>query len=468
MLSLSDSTLNTLSTTLNAEKISKLNNLILESISTFNNKYKEINNGLMELKLEFLNHLNAVQSLLHNKDNEENIQKSQTPIQGNFQNTNLSSSLFENYEIKNIDDNLKFREKKNLGKFERIFERKKTYTYLPGKNFKLSSILFNKERRDDVGKKNVSFHPESVKEKKVNKKNENKNNQDFENKDNKENQNKDILDKDDKENQKKENIDKDNKENQKNEKIDKDNKDNQKKEKIDNEDKNNKSKDNNNNQEKENKNKDNKEIEMLSENLRNENNQKTGKKKLSELDLNSNNSNKEKEEDESFSSEESFSLKEEKNSDNNNKFKIDELNKTVFPSKTSQSGINFITKKKEELIYSDTSDLGKELCNLLYIILDLEDKFDSAKNLRDLFNYLFENFKVKGIKELFLKTIYNKVYIEEEISEGLFITFNQLIAQHLKEIKLLCQARNQPLCWIAMNILEFDRYFQMLFSKEKY
>ena len=207
---------------------------------------------------------------------------------------------------------------------------------------------------------------------------------------------------------------------------------------------------------------------MLSENLRNENNQKTGKKKLSELDLNSNNSNKEKEEDESFSSEESFSLKEEKNSDNNNKFKIDELNKTVFPSKTSQSGINFITKKKEELIYSDTSDLGKELCNLLYIILDLEDKFDSAKNLRDLFNYLFENFKVKGIKELFLKTIYNKVYIEEEISEGLFITFNQLIAQHLKEIKLLCQARNQPLCWIAMNILEFDRYFQMLFSKEKY
>ncbi len=453
MLSLSDTTLNTLSTTLNAEKISKLNNLILESISTFNNKYKEINNGLMELKLEFLNHLNAVQSLLHNKDNEENIQNSQTPIQGNFQKTNLSSSLFENYEIKNIDDNLKFKEKKNLAKFERIFERKKTYTYLPGKNFKLSSILFNKERRDDVGKKNVSFHPESVKEKKVNKKNEDKNNQDFENKDNKENQNKDILDKDDKENQKKENIDKDNK-------------DNQKKENIDNEDKNNKTKDNNNNQEKENKNKDNKEIEMLSENLRNENNQKTGKKKLSELDLNSNNSNKEKEEDESFSSEESCSLKEEKNSDN--KFKIDELNKTLFPSKTSQSGINFITKKKEELIYSDTSDLGKELCNLLYIILDLEDKFDSTKNLRDLFNYLFENFKVKGIKELFLKTIYNKVYIEEKISEGLFITFNQLIAQHLKEIKLLCQARNQPLCWIAMNILEFDRYFQMLFCKEKY
>ena len=37
-----------------------------------------------------------------------------------------------------------------------------------------------------------------------------------------------------------------------------------------------------------------------------------------------------------------------------------ELHKSTFPSKTSQSGINFITKKKEELIYSDSSDLGKD------------------------------------------------------------------------------------------------------------
>ena len=67
----------------------------------------------------------------------------------------------------------------------------------------------------------------------------------------------------------------------------------------------------------------------------------------------------------------------------------EELNKTIFPSKTAQAGINFIIKRKEELIYNDTSDLGKHLCNLLYIILELKDKFDNSKELKDLFFFFF-------------------------------------------------------------------------------
>ena len=143
-----------------------------------------------------------------------------------------------------------------------------------------------------------------------------------------------------------------------------------------------------------------------------------------------------------------------------------ELHKSTFPSKTSQSGINFITKKKEELIYSDSSNLGKILCNLLYIILENEDKFDNNKTLKDLFNYLFNNFNVKSIKDLFLKIIYPKVYINEDINEGLFTTINKLVCDNLKEIKLLCKVRNQPLSWIAINLLEINRFFQMLFLKK--
>ena len=143
-----------------------------------------------------------------------------------------------------------------------------------------------------------------------------------------------------------------------------------------------------------------------------------------------------------------------------------ELHKSTFPSKTSQSGINFITKKKEELIYSDSSDLGKELCNLLYIILNLEDKFDNKKSLKDLFKYLFDTYKISNIKDLFSKILYPKIYIDNDINKGLYNTLNKRILNNLSEIKLICKTRNSPLSWIAINILEFDKYFEMIYKSE--
>ena len=143
-----------------------------------------------------------------------------------------------------------------------------------------------------------------------------------------------------------------------------------------------------------------------------------------------------------------------------------ELHKSTFPSKTSQSGINFITKKKEELIYSDSSDLGKELCNLLYIILNLEDKFDNKKSLKDLFKYLFDTYKISNIKDLFFKILYPKIYIDNDINKGLYNTLNKRILNNLSEIKLICKTRNSPLSWIAINILEFDKYFEMIYKSE--
>lgn len=161
----------------------------------------------------------------------------------------------------------------------------------------------------------------------------------------------------------------------------------------------------------------------------------------------------------SYSSDVDISLKE------NNE---EELNKTIFPSKTAQAGINFIIKRKEELIYNDTSNLGKYLCNLLYIILELQDKYDKNKELKDLFVYFFEYYNIKSIKDLFLKVIYPKVYINEDVGKEIFTNFNEIISEHLSEIKLISKARNSPLSWIAINILEIDKYLEMIYKKEKY
>ena len=431
MFSLNNQKLNTSFSTLNGEKVSKLNSLILDSINQFNLKFKEINDNLMDLKLEFLNHINSVQNLLNNEDDDDNINKySKTPKVEMFYRQHLSPINFKKYiennnknqSIKNMNYNItNFENNNDENLYKRNIHRKKTFTQ-ESKKFKIGSILFNKEKRDDIGKKNVSFLPEQItksskryKEKKIQKKNENQN------------------------------IEQDNN----NQTIKKNNNNN-----------------NNNNIENmnENNNNDNS-IELLSKNLTNNNvnNKKIEQQKINEFNLNNqnnnnNNNNKDHLEDDILlTSEEEFSSKENIN---------EELNKTIFPSKTSQSGINFITKKKEELIYSDSSNLGKILCNLLYIILENEDKFDNNKTLKDLFNYLFNNFNVKSIKDLFLKIIYPKVYINEDINEGLFTTINKLVCDNLKEIKLLCKVRNQPLSWIAINLLEINRFFQMLFSKK--
>ena len=80
MLALNNPKLNSSFSTLNAEKVETLNNLILNSITQFNLKLKEINDNLMELKLEFLNHINSVQNLLNNQDDEDILKFSKTPI----------------------------------------------------------------------------------------------------------------------------------------------------------------------------------------------------------------------------------------------------------------------------------------------------------------------------------------------------------------------------------------------------
>ena len=46
--------------------------------------------------------------------------------------------------------------------------------------------------------------------------------------------------------------------------------------------------------------------------------------------------------------------------------------KTIFPSRTTQIGINFLTQEKEEEIYNENTNEAKKICELIYILLDEE------------------------------------------------------------------------------------------------
>ena len=62
---------------------------------------------------------------------------------------------------------------------------------------------------------------------------------------------------------------------------------------------------------------------------------------------------------------------------------------------------------------------------------------------------------------MFFKVIYQKVYISDSVDKGIYKVFKKTVQQNLKELRLICKATNEPLSWLAMNILEINRYFQL-------
>ena len=139
--------------------------------------------------------------------------------------------------------------------------------------------------------------------------------------------------------------------------------------------------------------------------------------------------------------------------------------KTIFPSRTTQIGINFLTQEKEDEIYNENSNEAKKICELIYIILEEESQFEEKNDVKTLFKYLLNTFKVNSIKDLFFKVIYEKVYINNSIDNGIYKVYNRLITKHFKEFKLICKATNEPLSWLAMNVLEISKYLQLVFNK---
>ena len=162
----------------------------------------------------------------------------------------------------------------------------------------------------------------------------------------------------------------------------------------------------------------------------------------------------------------SSSLDSNEYSDNNSNDDSDNENmKLIFPSRTSQIGINFLSKEKEEELYNDKSNEAKKICELIYILLDEESQFEEKNDVKTLFKFLFETFKVDCIKDLFFKVIYQKVYVSKIIDNGISKIFQRLVSKHFKEFKLICKATNQPLSWLTMNILEIDKFFQLVYDK---
>ena len=147
---------------------------------------------------------------------------------------------------------------------------------------------------------------------------------------------------------------------------------------------------------------------------------------------------------------------EENNNNNNNKIKL------KFPSKTCQIGINFLNKKKEEIIFNDQSEISKNVIKIIYYLFNIQNKFNINNNSKDLYEFIYNFNNVKNIKDLFFNVIYDKIYNKCEISDENINEFRKEISQNKEIFNLIIQTNNSPLCWIVMNLLEIDEYLEFI------
>ena len=149
-------------------------------------------------------------------------------------------------------------------------------------------------------------------------------------------------------------------------------------------------------------------------------------------------------------------LNDEEINNNNNKIKL------KFPSKTCQIGINFLNKKKEEIIFNDQSEISKNVIKIIYYLFNIQNKFNINNNSKDLYEFIYNFNNVKNIKDLFFNVIYDKIYNKCEISDENINEFRKEISQNKEIFNLIIQSNNSPLCWIVMNLLEIDEYLEFI------
>lgn len=84
---------------------------------------------------------------------------------------------------------------------------------------------------------------------------------------------------------------------------------------------------------------------------------------------------------------------------------------TSYPSKTAQTGLNFLTNTREKDIINTDDVSSIELCKMIFACLG-EGNFEEYTTLKDAYENLFNKYNVRSIKKLFSDVIYKKIYYD--------------------------------------------------------
>ena len=150
------------------------------------------------------------------------------------------------------------------------------------------------------------------------------------------------------------------------------------------------------------------------------------------------------------------------NTDNLNVKEMELIEKlSLYPSKTAQTGLNYLTPERETELINNDSDVSKQLLNMIYSCLN--KNYSQSASVKESYDTLFQQYNVNSIKSLFQEVIYKKIY-KETLNEDCDLDIDSIISciDSNKELitDSLLSNSNKIFSYIAFSLEEISDYLK--------
>ena len=134
---------------------------------------------------------------------------------------------------------------------------------------------------------------------------------------------------------------------------------------------------------------------------------------------------------------------------------------SLYPSKTAQTGLNYLTPERETELINNDSDVSKQLLNMIYSCLN--KNYSQSASVKESYDTLFQQYNVNSIKSLFQEVIYKKIY-KETLNEDCNLDIDSIISciDNNKELitDSLLSNSNKIFSYIAFSLEEISDYLK--------
>lgn len=130
-----------------------------------------------------------------------------------------------------------------------------------------------------------------------------------------------------------------------------------------------------------------------------------------------------------------------------------------YPSRTAQVGLNFLSSEKQSEILNDNTESNKTILSIIYNLLN--DTYNPSLPCKSLYTSLFAKNKVTDIKSLFMKSIYRVIFIKKTFDKSRWSKLNELYTNCSEELQNISKDPNNNLCWVSFSLIEIYEYLSL-------
>ena len=135
-----------------------------------------------------------------------------------------------------------------------------------------------------------------------------------------------------------------------------------------------------------------------------------------------------------------------------------------YPSRTAQVGLNFLSPEKQSEILNDNTETNKTILSIIYTLLN--DTYNPSLSCKSLYTSLFAKNKISDIKSLFMKSIYRVIFIKKTFDKSKWSKLNELYTNYSEELQNISKDPNNNLCWVSFSLIEIYEYLSLCYAND--